>query len=210
MQAVGSLKDKSREEIEGVLGQSDRTTDFVNALDGWIEALNHPASFYRKAEIVKPRSAKAYQTVEAARKAAVGLDEKIVAICELPAYRWPADLSDLKKISDDLRQHIVFLEDLAERVRPLGPTGQDKRLYTQRYALRGLMWLFKRHLPKELISYVPASRFSRIADIMLKEIGYSRVDLRELIKQEKAIHSWFLHRYPVSGHDDLMAILMEP
>ena len=112
-------------------------------------------------------------------------------------------------MSNDLRQYDVFLEGLAESMRPLGPTGQSKRL-SERYALRGLMWLFSRYMPNRKISYAPSSRFYRIADFMLREIGFTRVDLRELIKQEKEVHLRFLDENPISEDDDAITVLMEP
>ena len=209
-QAANQMKGKDREKIEAILGRSERTAVFTDKLEKWIELLNHPESYYRKPEVSRPRTAAAVQTIEAARKAAARLDKKNQAIRNLHAYRSSRQLSVLDKMSSDIRQYDVFLEELAESMRPLGPTGQSKRLLTERYALRGLMYLFSRHLPNEKIGYTPSSHFYRIADCMLIEIGFIRADLRDLIKQEKDDYLLFLNEYPVSDDDDVIPILMEP
>lgn len=204
------MRDEDRREIERMLSRSPQSTVFVDEMEKWIAALNRPGSYWSKPQISRPRSAAAVQTIEAARKAAAILDRKNREIVKLPAYRWSRELAVLDKLSDDLRQYEVFLAELTESMRPLGSTGQSRRLNTERYALRGLMWLFTRFLPNEKISYVPTSRFSRIADYMLKEIKFNRVDIRELIKQEREGFLSFLEQNPISDDSTDIRIQLEP
>ena len=192
------------ESIKRALHKEENVDLFVTRLQEWIDGLKEESSYFRRPEVLKPRSAESLALVQKVLGTTRRLRENVNELAQSPACRTVHDREPVKRMTDELGCFAELLRGMARNVAPRPRAGTNSRLSLERYALRGLMWLWKIYFPSVAMSYASESRFYRSADHVLQLIGTTRKDIRRLIKQENANFIEFLQHVPLPNRADIL------